>query len=246
MSASTMTKHVSFVSSFLVFMFCMQIPDVHPFRLYRSYEESQRSMTGDDPNVRIRINWSKDGGNMNLPKLDYLPPRSTPLARTERSEISAHTSRRKCSHGFCEEVDDYPEDLIRNVLKRSSNLNEYFREEVTFNLNNRGGFDDEEDSNDTLCPVRSVTRYPRTARNTKKQERLLINVEGHKQGIVFETCIEDVQTCKFSESFPAGYVSSCKQKYVKRRLATLDADNQTTSWDIFEVPSCCVCIIKRE
>lgn len=99
-------------------------------------------------------------------------------------------SKRKCVRNFCEEVDNYPEALIKNVLSKTKNLESYFKEaEVVFDINNRGGFDEDEDDNDSMCPTKSITMFPKTAINTNKQEKFLINVEGHKQGIVFQTCL---------------------------------------------------------
>lgn len=53
------------------------------------------------------------------------------------------------------------------------------------------------------------------------------------------------EPCSNQISLPFGFVSRCKQKYIKKKLLSLDPDGQGTSSENFFVPSCCVCEIVR-
>lgn len=53
------------------------------------------------------------------------------------------------------------------------------------------------------------------------------------------------QPCSSRLSLPFGFESRCRQKYIKKKLLSLNADGQGTSEDNFFIPSCCVCEITR-
>ncbi|RZB38877.1 hypothetical protein BDFB_002821 [Asbolus verrucosus] len=149
-------------------------------------------------------------------------------------------TRTTCTHGLCTNVVGYPKDRIKKLLSRSQFMNGYFEAtEELVNIDNRFGSDEM-----SLCDTMVHTIYPEKANNTNKIEKVIVNVEGHKQGIVFETCVNN-EKCKFSSTFPNGYISYCKQKYIHKRLMVL-GDNDKFVFDSFEVPSCCVCTVKKD
>lgn len=53
------------------------------------------------------------------------------------------------------------------------------------------------------------------------------------------------EPCSGEISLPFGFVSKCKQKFIKKKLLALDADGQGTSAENFFIPSCCVCHVTR-
>ena len=53
------------------------------------------------------------------------------------------------------------------------------------------------------------------------------------------------EPCSGEISLPFGFVSKCKQKFIKKKLLALDADGQGTSSENFFIPSCCVCHVTR-
>ncbi|KAJ3653877.1 hypothetical protein Zmor_013105 [Zophobas morio] len=144
-----------------------------------------------------------------------------------------------CAYGLCFNVAGYPKEQIQRILSRSQFMNSYFEvSEEPVIIDNRFNTDEM-----SLCETKVHTIYPEKANNTQKIERVIVNVEGHKQGIVFETCVDNGK-CKFSSNFPTGYTSYCKQKYIHKRLMVL-GDNDKFVFDSFEVPSCCVCTVSR-
>ncbi|EEC09632.1 hypothetical protein IscW_ISCW006978 [Ixodes scapularis] len=54
------------------------------------------------------------------------------------------------------------------------------------------------------------------------------------------------RSCSSVISLPFGYMSRCRQKYLKKKLLSLDSDGEGTSEDNFFVPSCCVCELVRD
>ncbi|XP_044756475.1 protein spaetzle-like [Coccinella septempunctata] len=249
-----MKSWATFVAGFAFLVFNSRISACHPYQTHNPHDDKKRSSVRErEPFVETTINWTNENHKVHVTTLDInrgyvepIIPDYFPSPKQHKTQKKEEKPKKKCIRNFCEDVENYPETLIKNVLSRARNLEAYFKEaEVTFDISNRGGFDEDEDDSDSMCPTKSITMYPKTAINTKKEEKFLINVEGHRQGIVFQTCIEN-SNCRFHEGFPTDYESSCKQKYVRRSLAILGDDNQTTAWDTFEVPSCCVCVIKRK
>lgn len=90
-----------------------------------------------------------------------------------------------CTHGLCFNVAGYPKEQIQKILSRSHDMNGYFQSSVEFvSVDNRFNTDEM-----SLCETKVHTIYPEKANNTQKVEKVIVNVEGHKQGIVFETCV---------------------------------------------------------
>lgn len=67
---------------------------------------------------------------------------------------------------------------------------------------------------------------------------LLLNIFVHFFRSVDEACSSTI-------SLPFGYTSVCKQKYLKKKLLSLDIDGRGLSEENFFVPSCCVCELVR-
>lgn len=52
--------------------------------------------------------------------------------------------------------------------------------------------------------------------------------------------------CQMTDSFPNGYVTECKQRYISRHLLTYNADGRTIEKKLFKIPSCCQCVVRNE
>ncbi|GFY59494.1 transposable element Tc1 transposase, partial [Trichonephila inaurata madagascariensis] len=88
---------------------------------------------------------------------------------------------------------------------------------------------------------------PRRHRAT--EWKYIVNVQNKdvrfRQIIRVDVCESPGQPCTREISLPFGYVSQCKQKFIKKKLLALDADGQGTSVENFFIPSCCVCHVTR-
>ncbi|CAG9818069.1 unnamed protein product [Phaedon cochleariae] len=149
---------------------------------------------------------------------------------------------KNCPYGLCEEVENYPEGKIKNFISRSEVLKQYFDQMAipSISFSNRFGED-----GDPLCPTRTYTKFPKSATNTQNIAKILVNVDEYKQGVVYETCVKDGGQCSQANGFPDGYITTCKQKYAVRRLMAVSDNMDKPVFDDFELPSCCVCMIKK-
>lgn len=145
---------------------------------------------------------------------------------------------------FCEEVANkaYPTKYVESVMSRSgTQIYENFFNKTIPNeslgirlLSTDGPIE--------LCDSIQRLIYPQLAMNVQRDWRFVINQPSYRQPIRVEICHKKNSKCLFNESFPAGYVSSCVQKYAKVPLLSLGEDGQVTSYD-YEFPSFCQCEI---
>ncbi|XP_035907749.1 protein spaetzle 5 isoform X2 [Anopheles stephensi] len=92
---------------------------------------------------------------------------------------------------------------------------------------------------ETLCSVRERYITPQTALNTKGNWMFVVNQENSRQLVKTEVCAST--ECSNLCSFPVGYSSRCEQRYVQKRLVTLDPSGRNLYVDTYWFPSCCVC-----
>ncbi|EGI66251.1 Protein spaetzle [Acromyrmex echinatior] len=144
---------------------------------------------------------------------------------------------------FCENVADYPRQLVNAAIQRNISLR--FLESV----DTVDSISDVEQRIDTvsresmLCPIREQVVYPQTAQNKQNQWLFIVNQDDLKQGIRIEVCLNEGQKCDMIEDFAEGYKTSCKQKYIYRELAAVGSDGNIFK-DQFRFPSSCCCHVK--
>lgn len=106
-----------------------------------------------------------------------------------------------------------------------------------------------EEEENPACSVRTMYVSPQAALNDNSEWKYIINVQNRdsrfKQVIRVDMCQSPDEPCSREISLPFGFVSKCKQKFIKKKLLALDADGQGTSAENFFIPSCCVCHITR-
>ncbi|XP_018497372.1 uncharacterized protein LOC108865139 [Galendromus occidentalis] len=99
------------------------------------------------------------------------------------------------------------------------------------------------------CETRNLYISPKVALNDKNQWKYIVNAQDRdpriKQIVRAELCRSMDEACSSSISLPFGYTSVCKQKYLKKKLLSLDVDGRGLSEENFFVPSCCVCELVR-
>ncbi|KYN15238.1 Protein spaetzle, partial [Trachymyrmex cornetzi] len=147
---------------------------------------------------------------------------------------------------FCENVADYPRQLVNSAIQRNISLR--FLESVD-TVDSMSDIGDVEQRIDTvsresvLCPIREQVVYPQTAQNKENQWLFIVNQDDLKQGIRIEVCLNEGQECNMVEGFAEGYKTSCKQKYIYRELAAVGSDGNIFK-DQFRFPSSCCCHVK--
>ncbi|XP_044756806.1 protein spaetzle-like isoform X2 [Coccinella septempunctata] len=154
----------------------------------------------------------------------------------------------KCSKGdtFCEDFEAYPRHHLRQVLSQKEGLREFFGkdEEAPFIVNRHGGL---EESVNYLCPSVERTVFPKVGKNKNNKWKYIINQaeDGYIQGVRVETCRRRNAPCDIISDLPLGYITSCKQKYIYRRLLSV-SDLGAPTPDTFQLPSACCCSYKRD
>lgn len=103
---------------------------------------------------------------------------------------------------------------------------------------------------DPACPVRTMFVSPKAALSDRSQWKYVVNLQDRdpsaKQVIRVDVCRSPDTACSNAISLPFGYTSRCTQKYLKKKLLSLDSDGGGTSEENFFVPSCCVCELVRD
>ncbi|XP_045468642.1 protein spaetzle-like isoform X2 [Harmonia axyridis] len=154
----------------------------------------------------------------------------------------------KCSNGdtFCENFETYPKHHLRQILAQKESLREFFGkdEEAPFIVNRHGGL---EESVNYLCPAVERTVFPKIGKNKNNKWKYIINQgeDGYIQGVRVETCRRRNAPCDIISELPLGYITSCKQKYIYRRLLSV-SDLGAPTPDTFQLPSACCCSYKRD
>ncbi|XP_018367565.1 PREDICTED: uncharacterized protein LOC108764056 [Trachymyrmex cornetzi] len=149
-----------------------------------------------------------------------------------------HTEVTRCDYTkqtFCEDVPDYPQEFVNQMLAKNSNLIHYAYEDVIA-LSPR--LDNEEEP---LCLSTERLIRPKTAINMKNQWMYIVQAgENFFQSIRIETCIEQDRKCRMIDDFAEGYVTMCKQKYIYRELSAISQGGDIVR-DYFRLPASCCC-----
>ncbi|XP_046749408.1 uncharacterized protein LOC124413091 [Diprion similis] len=144
---------------------------------------------------------------------------------------------------FCEEVESYPQDIVRNIIRRNENLKIF------------AGVDDIQigerinpsDGAETLCNSDVRVIFPKEG-ETDKGDRLFILQDasiGFRQGVQIESCgrSEAGGACRIIDEAIPGYKTECAQKYVYRVMAALSKD-MTEEQARVKMPSSCCCQVQ--
>lgn len=134
----------------------------------------------------------------NLLNVSFQHTTQTLAASRERRHMSY--AGRPC-HGketFCENVDTYPIDRIRDAVKSTDKFNAFFGEDIidppqTTMTMNRNSFDVQSSSiKIDLCVARKYLKFPLAAENTYGTWHYIVNDNNNnstiKQGVQVEIC----------------------------------------------------------
>lgn len=154
-----------------------------------------------------------------------------------------------CSKGstICEKVKDYPKQLLKDILSKTLGKANLTNTDLISDVSIKNRIGSTERS---LCSAGESLVYPLAAMNKNGDWALIANYDGsdHKyiQGVKVEKCSNPGASCLYAETFPAGYVAKCKQKYIYRKLVALDPSTSKMYPDHFQIPSCCACMVSQK
>lgn len=152
-----------------------------------------------------------------------------------------------CPNGqlFCDDG-DYPSDLIQRIPKEQfEQFANYFLNETLPELPDNSLTTRIDSTNEmSLCESKVETMHPKKAEALDKETKYIVNVGDYWQGITVEVCKNEKAPCQFHESFPSGYTTVCRQKYITKKMVVFQPNNaRELSTADFNFPSCCVCKI---
>ncbi|CAG2056818.1 unnamed protein product [Timema podura] len=101
-----------------------------------------------------------------------------------------------------------------------------FSDQIDSELDIKMRFGEEQE----LCRYREEVVFPKVGMTKDKRWMFIANTEEIKQGVRVEICEDSL----------SAYVTSCRQKYVIRKMLSLEGDGSPTQ-DDFWFPSCCAC-----
>ncbi|XP_066148880.1 protein spaetzle-like isoform X2 [Euwallacea fornicatus] len=165
---------------------------------------------------------------------------------SDRMDVVSRSPKCAGDLPYCEEAEAYPYSHIKRVLQGNLALKSLFgTDEVFPEISDRLGNDDET----FVCRSIKKTIFPKMGENKNNKWKFIINQNdenGFVQGIQVELCRNPDKPCDIpgSPSMDLGYSTSCRQKYVYRRLFTLDNTGEPVS-DSFKMPSACCCAYKQ-
>ncbi|XP_069690367.1 protein spaetzle-like [Periplaneta americana] len=142
---------------------------------------------------------------------------------------------------FCEEVENYPEARIREILNRDKGkYADLFGEETKWSrIPGRMT-----DFGIQLCAGEERLYFPKVGVNDEEDKHYIVNIgEEFKQGIQLEICRNPDEACSLAEGFPSGYVTQCVQKYSHKKLLALEYGGDSCVVDNFKLPTCCICSV---
>ncbi|XP_038223031.1 protein spaetzle-like isoform X1 [Zerene cesonia] len=147
--------------------------------------------------------------------------------------------------GICEDIPNYPEDIVYNVIQQIERDNKTkFNRDVLEPPQIAERIGPEEETID-LCVSSERIFVPKVAQDVNKDWYIIVN-DKQKPRQTFR-----VEICKGGESascssiafFQKGYEAKCIQKYVLRNMIALDDQNEVIERP-FQVPSCCSCVAR--
>ncbi|XP_043285913.1 protein spaetzle-like isoform X3 [Venturia canescens] len=136
---------------------------------------------------------------------------------------------------FCENPSFYPEDLIREALKHRNDLK---YSTVVDPMPDKNGTDTGEQ--DVLCQTKISLVYPRMAKNRANESLFIVNDDFFRQGVYIEVCRNTDSPCGEISDLLPNYKTSCKQRYIYRKLVVVNSTGFATS-DYFSFPANCCC-----
>ncbi|XP_075556638.1 protein spaetzle-like [Dermacentor variabilis] len=130
--------------------------------------------------------------------------------------------------------------IVRTVI-RSLNRNTSDKE-----VRERGLPSHEDGIDQNVCRTRTKTIFPKTARSADGKWLYVINDAAYVQAITVEVCVGEGSPCDYVmySGLPAGYSSTCKQKFAYRKLLTVHPTEQKAYAETFPFPTCCSCYVK--
>ncbi|CAH1646956.1 unnamed protein product [Spodoptera littoralis] len=164
-----------------------------------------------------------------------------PTSTSEELKLEIPEHCRKI--GICQDIPNYPHELADKAISQLTDISALQQDKLDIpalpDIAQRVGSHEETLE---LCKFQEQVMYPKAARDADGTWHFVLNKEENPiQGFKVEICDTNSKSCSNIIFTQRGYETSCKQKYVYRKMAVLHR-NGTTSDMSLNVPSCCACV----
>lgn len=140
---------------------------------------------------------------------------------------------------YCEDVPNYPQAFVNQMLIKNSSLLHYAYEDVIALVPR---IDNEEEP---LCLSSERLIRPKAALNQRNEWLYILQADepDFRQSLRIEACTEEDTKCRIIDGFAEGYVTTCKQKYIYRELSAISEKGEVVR-DYFRLPASCCCHVQ--
>ncbi|KAK0172862.1 hypothetical protein PV328_006129 [Microctonus aethiopoides] len=157
-------------------------------------------------------------------------------------ELDSRSNMDLCGNDvICENVPNYPIDIIEQQLEEKQHLMHFQTEDAIVGLSNNR-FDDTEEQ-EPLCYTREQIMYPRGALTESDGYKYIVNTQDFVQGVRIEICVNEDSPCRLVDGFASGYKTMCEQKFIYRQLVAV-MNHDEIGPQYFRIPSSCCCHVK--
>ncbi|XP_011695075.1 PREDICTED: uncharacterized protein LOC105454260 [Wasmannia auropunctata] len=154
--------------------------------------------------------------------------------RNGNNSDNAELARCDKNQTFCEDVPNYPQELVNEILAKNPNLLHYAFDDI--------GVSPQFDEEDLLCLSRVEIVHPKLAMNIQNQWKYILQAENFRQGARIEICVEPETKCRLIDDIAEGYIASCKQNYIYLMFLAISGDQARP--DYFKLYSNCCCHVE--
>lgn len=160
----------------------------------------------------------------------------------KKSTISKQSNEPHCAtkgKTFCEDFENYPQEFIDKMLVEKNVSRLGFGKDIIQNPLEARRFTGEFE----MCSSEIRIVFPKIGKTGNDEWKLIINQDnlegGYVQGVTIEICKKEGEQCALSSKLPFYYKTTCKQKYVYRRLISVTDGSPIE--EMFLLPSACSC-----
>ncbi|BES87845.1 Hypothetical protein NTJ_00651 [Nesidiocoris tenuis] len=169
-----------------------------------------------------------------------------PIVFPDASPISTNRIA-PCPSGqkLCDEDENYPSDIIQRIpLETIKKFSHYFVNDSLLDTETPLAVKIDAVNEQDLCLSKEMLKFPKKAEATDNEMKYIVQIPGTKmQGVRVELCANEGSSCYYNDTFPLGYKTVCRQKYIHRTFLTLVQGTDKVETSEFSIPSCCVCKI---
>lgn len=186
-----------------------------------------------------------------------------PEYRTTNTPSCAETNSQPMP---CERDGEYNEDIVKKMetVLKTTKLNAITDNDVVIHLINETDLANQEGKDifippsllsarfggnfveeSPACRAQESIIYPQRAKTRANDWVFVVNQNIMRQGVRVEKCLSESTSCSLGNDLPPTLKTTCRQKFIYRKLLVLTKEGTDILPESVLMPSCCVCYISR-